>query len=146
MMINRHYLKFAIAGLLILGALLYWANDTFGWLTPEKPIAEPSPLSMALNTCEGIADKSVANMQVVVDFQKLEIAGRRIRVLQNCMNDQGFVENAAWVAFAQPIAQQNAGANHVSVNEAYEQLRRAQMAVFNSQNGEPLYWIAKGKK
>ena len=133
-------------GLLILSALLYWANDTFGWLTPEKSIEKPSPLSMALNTCEGIADKSVANMQAVVDFQKLEIAGRRIRVLQNCMNDQGFVENAAWVAFAQPIAQQNADANHVSVDEAYEQLRRTQMAVFNSQNGEPLYWITKGEK
>lgn len=133
-------------GLLILSALLYWANDTFGWLTPEKSIEKPSPLSMALNICEGIADKSVANMQAVVDFQKLEIAGRRIRVLQNCMNDQGFVENAAWVAFAQPIAQQNADANHVSVDEAYEQLRRTQMAVFNSQNGEPLYWITKGEK
>ena len=133
-------------GLLILSALLYWANDTFGWLTPEKSIEKPSPLIMALNTCEGIADKSVANMLAVVDFQKLEIAGRRIRVLQNCMNDQGFVENAAWVAFAQPIAQQNADANHVSVDEAYEQLRRTQMAVFNSQNGEPLYWITKGEK
>ena len=133
-------------GLLILSALLYWANDTFGWLTPEKSIEKPSPLSMALNICEGIADKSVANMQAVVDFQKLEIAGRRIRVLQNCMNDQGFVENAAWVAFAQPIAQQNADANHVSVDEAYEQLRRTQMAVFNSQNDEPLYWITKGEK
>jgi hypothetical protein len=59
------------------------------------------------------------------------------------MNDQGFIENVAWVAYAQPLAQQSARAKGVSTDEAYENFRRAQMTVVTAKSGEPLYWISK---
>jgi hypothetical protein len=142
-MANLGYLKYSVAALLILGVLVYWLRDiTNSGNLGAQPVG-PSALSLALNTCENVADKSVVGMQAIVEFQKLEIAGRRIRVLQNCMNDQGFIENVAWVAYAQPLAQQSSRAKGVSTDEAYENFRRAQMTVVTAKSGEPLYWISK---
>ena len=80
-------------------------------------------------------------MSVVVAFQALEIAGRKVRVLQNCMNDRAYIENPAWVKYAEPIAQKNATLSQVSFNEAYENFRREAMLVTTTLTDRPVYWV-----
>ncbi len=136
-------LVYSLATLTVLCPMLYWAANTFDWFSAELPNAEPSALQQSLNTCSGIADKSVANLTAVVEFQKLEIAGRRVRVLQNCMNDQGFIENPAWVKATQPLTQTAAQTQNISLNEAYENLRRRDMEQLSTSQDAPVYWLAK---
>lgn len=126
--------------LLLVGlwAWRYWADTS-----KDKPDALLAGLALAINTCDGIAEKSVAHLTAQVEFQLLEIAGRRARVLQNCMNDQGYSENPAWVNYAEPIAQKNAQAQQISVNEAYENMRRKSMLLADTHQNTPLYWLAK---
>ena len=126
--------------------LLFWAWNRMGNVSPDKPVRTDNTLASAINTCDGIAEKSVARLTAVVNFQQLEIAGRRARVLQNCMNDHGFVENPAWAKFAAPIAQIDASSQHISVDEAYENLRRSKMLLFTESNQEPLYWVNQAAK
>lgn len=133
----------SVAAIVVLCLTLYWAANTLDWFSAELPNAEPAALPLALNTCSGIADKSVANLTAIVEFQKLEIAGRRARVLQNCMNDQGFIENPAWASATQSQAQVAAETLHISFNEAYEYLRRRDMEKFSTDQNAPLYWIIK---
>lgn len=129
--------------LLLMGFLAgqYWARENV-----DKPYAPASALALAINTCDGIAEKSVEHLSAQVEFQLLEIAGRRVRVLQNCMNDQGYIENPAWVKYAEPVAQKNAHAQQVSINEAFENLRRQSMLLVDANQNTPLYWLAKAAK
>ncbi len=119
----------------------YWAKKDV-----EKPNAQASALALAINACDGIAEKSVAHLSAQVEFQLLEIAGRKVRVLQICMNDQGYIENPAWVKYAEPVAQKNAHAQQVSANEVYESLRRKSMLLSDASQNTPLYWLAKAAK
>ena len=134
---------YSLAALTVLCPMLYWVANTFDWFSADQPKAEPSAMSLALNSCSGIADKSVANLTAVVEYQKLEIAGRLARVLQNCMNDQGFTENPAWVKATQPLAQAAANTQNISLDEAQENLKRHDMEAFYPSQDAPLYWLAK---
>jgi hypothetical protein len=91
--------------------------------------------------CDLIAAKAAMNLPEALPFQKLEKAARQSKVLQTCMNDRGYIENPAWVKFAEPITQQQAKDKKISVNEAYETLRREKLKTFASIKGEPPYWI-----
>lgn len=119
----------------------YWAKKDV-----EKPYAPASALYLAINTCDGIAEKSVAHLSAQVEFQLLEIAGRKARVMQICMNDQGFIENPAWVKYAEQVAQKNANAQQVSINEAFENLRRKSMFLSDTSENTPIYWLGKVAK
>ena len=91
--------------------------------------------------CAGIADNSVANMSAVVEFQKLEIQGRKMNVMRRCMKDKGFIENPSWLAYAAPIAHAHAIKQSISEDEAIENLRREHMMVFNQIPHQPIYWL-----
>jgi hypothetical protein len=93
--------------------------------------------------CDLIAAKAAMNLPEVLPFQKLEKAARQSHVLQTCMNDRGYIENPAWKKFAEPIAQQQAHDRQISVDEAYETLRREKVVAFSPIKGEPPYWIAQ---
>lgn len=96
--------------------------------------------------CVSIAEKSVANMVAVVEFQKLEIIGRKARVMRNCMQDHGYQQNPAWTTFATPIAEKTAQETNVSFDEAFETLRRQHMVIFKASNNQPLFWQSNTKK
>lgn len=96
--------------------------------------------------CVSIAEKSVANMVAVVEFQKLEIIGRKARVMRNCMQDHGYQQNPAWTTFATPIAEKTAQETNVSFDEAFETLRRQHMVIFKASNNQPLLWQSNTKK
>lgn len=79
-------------------------------------------------------------MVAIVDFQKLEIAGRRVRVLRNCMQDMGYQEDPQWTKYATPLAEQQAKSQQTSIDEALEHLRRDHMARIRPQASTPIYW------
>ena len=57
------------------------------------------------------------------------------------MGDRGYQENARWEAYAQPLAVHEADKNKVSVDEAMENLRRADMARVKPNANAPGYWM-----
>jgi len=131
-----------ILGLIFL-LLLLWIANWFYMSELGETLHKETALEAVINECEGISENSVAHMVAVVEFQKLEIAGRKARVMQRCMNDHGFVENVAWSAYAKPIAEQNAKLNKISFDEALESLKRTHMLAFNAGKSLPLYWVKK---
>ena len=123
---------------LMIPAIVYWLVitqlDSFN--QPQKTL-----LATVGDECAGIADNSVANLSAVVEFQKLEIQGRKINVMRRCMRDKGFSENPSWLAYAIPIAHVNAIKQSISEDEAIENLRREHMMIFNESSQQPIYWI-----
>ena len=120
--------------LLLAAGAIVWSE--FGSLSQVKP---KSQLELMGDECAGIADNAVANMVAVVEFQKLEIQGRKVRVMRLCMADKGFQENPRWLAYANPMAKQHSVRDGVSLDEALENLKRTDMMKFRETN-HPLYW------
>lgn len=128
-----------VIGLLMLGgvvglAVLYWQNLSDG----EVGVAAPSPLAQAINQCDLIAGKAAAALPEALPFQRLEKAARQSRVLDRCMQDQGYQENPDWVRLARAKAGKAATAE-VSASEAYEALRRQAM-LQPAPAAAPAYW------
>ena len=119
------------------------------WLLPPSfsPKQEVTPaqkqLGQLVNRCSGIADKSVADKTVRVEFEKLAIEGIKANVMQNCMADNGYAQNPAWLTFAQPIATANATKNNTSFDEALTNLSRADMQILEPRANQPDYWLKK---
>jgi hypothetical protein len=132
----RRVLPYAVVVVLVLlGAYFYQQQ-----LQSDLPKTHTA-LEVTGDECDLIAEKAAMNLPEALPFQKLEKAARQSRVLQICMNDRGYIENPAWVKFAQPIAQQQAKAQQISENEAYETLRRVKVKAFVSAKNEPPYWM-----
>ena len=62
------------------------------------------------------------------------------------MSDRGYQENPDWLLFAQLQAAQQVKANKISEAEAFENLRRKYMLVYQAEKSEPLYWQPYKKK
>jgi len=139
--IKKIQLKYIIAFITFLAALGFWVayqNDfSFSSNAPEKY----TDLMQMGDRCVGISENAASKLVAVVEYQKLEIAGRKSRVLLNCMNDNGYFENPAWTSYATPIAKDTANKTGVSFNEAIENMRRASMLVFKTKKDEPIFWV-----
>lgn len=127
--------------LALVGLMIYADN-----MAPDdqKPY-QLSELAKVGNECELISEKAALKLPEGLEFQRLEKAGRQARVLENCMRDRGYVENPAWALFAKLQAEQEAKANKVSVDEAYESLRRKYMLIYQAEKAEPTYWLLAKK-
>lgn len=119
------------------------------WLYQQKT---SSPIQVALSSeeidrikigdkCMDAADRSVANLTPIIEFQRLELKSRRATTLTNCMHDNGYIENSAWNHYAQPIANNNAMKLHISADEAMQILRQQDMQVFKSLTNQPGFWL-----
>lgn len=108
--------------------------------------SKTSQLEKVGNDCVNIAENAVAHMVAVVEFQKLEIIGRKARVMRMCMQDHGYQQNPAWTTYAMPIAEKIAKESQVSFDEAFENLRRRDMVIFKAHDNQPLFWLAKTQK
>lgn len=122
---------------LTIPAVIYWLviSQLDSLKQPQKTL-----LATVGDECAGIADNSVANMSALVEFQKLEIQGRKMNVMRRCMTDKGFSENPSWIAYATPIAHKNAIKQSISEDEAIENLRREHMMIFIESSQQPIYW------
>jgi len=133
-----------LAVILVVSGLAYLI-----WLMPQSsqsPIQQDLPLIQAVNACDEITEKAaLALPPPVVEFQKLEYAGRKARVFRLCMHDRGYQENVAWTKYAMPLAQQQSSASKISVDEAIENLRRADMMRLESAPKVPEYWALISK-
>ena len=96
--------------------------------------------------CELISDKAAMKLPDALVFQRLEKAGRQARVLEDCMSDRGYQENPDWALFAQLQAAQQVKASKISEAEAYENLRRKYMLIYQAETSEPLYWQTSNSK
>ena len=140
--LKRHYL---FGGILIVAALLIAWLINMGYIfSDDAPNAHIDTQFQAdLTECIAIAEKSVAQMKALVEFQQLEIIGRKARVMRNCMQDHQYIQNEKWTNFAHPIAQARAQAQQISVDEAFETLRREYMVMLKTPNQSPPFWITK---
>ena len=111
----------------------------------QKPY-QLSALAKAGVECELISDKAAMKLPEGLEFQRLEKAGRQVRVLENCMSDRGYQENPDWVLFAQLQAAQQLKSLKISEAEAFENLRRKYMLIYQAEKSEPLYWQQSKKK
>ena len=59
------------------------------------------------------------------------------------MIDRGYIENAAWRTGAEQHAVGISQQQKISISEALETLRRKDMTIFNVQNQQASYWMAK---
>lgn len=98
------------------------------------------------NECVNIAENAVAQMIAVVEFQKLEIIGRKARVMRMCMQDHGYQQNPAWTNYATPLAQKIAKDTQISFDEAFENLRRKDMVIFKPSDQQPIFWVNQTSK
>ena len=94
-----------------------------------------------MNRCGGITERAAAHLVAVVEFQRLEIAGRKARVFKNCMKDQGYIQNRRWLKYSMPVAEKIAKETKISVEEALENLRRANMMVAKHEKNRPSFWV-----
>jgi hypothetical protein len=116
----------------------FWVWNTNDDETP-RPLTELEKIGDA---CDGIAQKAAAHLPEVLPFQKLEKDARTARVVETCMHDRAYIENPDWVKWAQPAAQQQADAQKISFNEAYETLKRKAIYSFKPTTNEQTYWIS----
>jgi hypothetical protein len=133
----KRLLTFGLPILAIITMAIYRYED----MGAENQSQQISKLEKIGDECDLIAEKAAMNLPEALPFQKLEKAGRRARVLEDCMQDRAYLENPAWTKFAKPVAQKNAQTQHISYDEAYEALRRMSMLAFKTTKGEPLYWV-----
>ena len=131
--------KYVIVVLVLLAVGGIW--QFYNTQSEETKPKEYTALARAIDECDVITEKAAANLVAVVEFQKLEIVGRKARVFKICMQDHGYKENPAWTKYAEPIAGQKAKTENISQDEAFENLRRATMMVTTAKQNEPLFWV-----
>lgn len=140
--ITTHRTTWVMVGLLTLCVL---AAAYIHGLEPApmapNAIQPDAGLSGVLNACEAITEKAaLALPPAVVEFQRLEQAGRKAHVFRLCMRDRGYQESPRWTEYAQPLAQRVAHQSQISVDEAMENLRRADMQRIEADAAAPAYW------
>jgi hypothetical protein len=135
----KAYVKYVVALVVLLVAGGMW--QYYQPQTDETKPKEYTALARAVDECDVITEKAAAKLVAVVEFQKLEIAGRKARVFKICMQDHGYKENPAWTKYAEPIAAQKAQAENSSIDEAFENLKRAAMVLSTSKEDAPVFWV-----
>jgi len=135
------YLVVAVLCISGLWAINYYTDFDFSTMSLQHHEAQNSALIKAGDECIVISEQATAHMVPKVEFQKLELAGRKANVVVRCMQDRNFIQNPAWLKYAQPLATQNAAAQNISQDEALENLKRADMLVLKPVSGRPTYWL-----
>lgn len=152
-LVSNHHFKSELGGetaLKILGTVvlllfMIWAVNYFGdadvfSVTGRQPLQQNAELIKAGGECVAISEQATAHLVPKLEFQRLELAGRKANVVVRCMADRDFYQNPAWLKHAEPIAAKLAAEQHISVDEAIENLKRKDMLVFTAESDQPVYW------
>jgi hypothetical protein len=97
-------------------------------------------LIKAGDECVSISERASAHLVPKLEFQRLELQARKANVIVRCMADHHFHQNPAWLKYAEPMAARIASERHISVDEATENMKRADMLVFEAVPDKPVYW------
>ncbi len=97
-------------------------------------------LIKAGDECVSISERASAHLVPKLEFQRLELEARKANVVVRCMTDRDFYQNPAWLKHAEPIAAKISQQRHISIDEALETMKRADMLVFEPVSNKPIYW------
>lgn len=130
-----------IAALLLMAAWGFnYFGDTLLNMSAPQSKQQNQALIKAVDECVSISERASAHLVPKLEFQRLELEARKANVVVRCMADRDFYQNAAWLKHAQPIAAKMASEQGVSVDEALEKLKRADMLIFEPESNKPVYW------
>ncbi|HAE99972.1 MAG TPA: hypothetical protein DCG63_01605, partial [Methylophilaceae bacterium] len=105
----KNVVRYGLPLLVVIAIGAYWYDiNSESEVSPTRTL-----LDHMGDECELIAEKAALKLPEALPFQKMEKIARKLRVLETCMNDRGFVENPAWVKYAQPIAQKVAAQSKI---------------------------------
>ena len=135
------YIVITVVFITGLWAVNYYTDFDFSTPSLQTHEVQNSALIKAGEDCVAISEQATAHMIPKVEFQKLELAGRKANVMVRCMQDRSFVQNPAWLKYAQPLAVKHASAQNISQDEALENLKRTDMLVFTASADRPMYWL-----
>ena len=127
---------------LLLLLLLIWLYDNLS-LEANLMQRQPTKLEAVGSKCLDLSERSVASVTPIIEYQRLELISRQSYALSRCMIDRGYIENAAWRTGAEQHAVGISQQQKISISEALETLRRKDMTIFNVQNQQASYWMAK---
>ncbi len=134
-------MKYIVIILVLMGVVGLIVLNLFDEMSKAKSPHQITLLEQIGDKCVGISENATATIVPIIEFQKLELVSRKANVVLRCMNDHGFVENPAWIKYAQPIAKQKAEQSNISYDEALENLKRSAMLIFSAATGQPMFWI-----
>lgn len=133
--------------LIIIGlALALIANIYFYTSQDDKLVqpASPTPAQTSMikigEKCLDFGERAVANDTPIIEFQMIVRLTKKTTVINNCMTDNGYKQNPAWLKYAEPLASAAATKANISTSEALTNLSRSDMQVFESKN-RPDYWV-----
>jgi hypothetical protein len=135
-------LKIFIAAVLVLIAAWsfnYFADTEFNISTQQNQ-QKNHALIKAGDECISVSERASAHLVPKLEFQRLELEARKANVVVRCMADHDFHQSPAWLKYSEPIAVKNSSDLHISVDEALEKLKRADMLVFEPAYNKPVYW------
>lgn len=126
-----------------MAAILYFFyNKSASDPTPSLSPAQAQLAKMG-DRCLDFGERAVASDVPIIEFQMLVRLAKKTNVIERCMTDNGYKQNPAWLKYAQPIANDNAAKNKISVSEALTSLSRADMQIFTPVANRPDYWVKK---
>ena len=134
-------LKINLILLTIIVAIVYFLTDKASLKTTPNLSPAQEQLAKMGDRCLDFGERAVANDVPIIEFQMLERLAKKTNVIERCMTDNGYIQNPAWLKYAQPIATDNAAKNKTSVSEALTNLSRADMQIFAPDEKRPEYWL-----
>jgi hypothetical protein len=121
-----------------------WSFNYFGDTEFNSSAQQNQQKSQALikagDECVSISERASAHLVPKLEFQRLELEARKANVVVRCMADHDFHQSPLWLKYSEPIAVKNSSDLHISVDEALEKLKRADMLVFEPASNKPVYW------
>ncbi len=143
-------LKIVMILLAVLALSIYFLYAKNGLQT--KPALSPAQIKLQAelvkmgDRCLDFGERAVANDVPIVEFQMLVRLAKKTNVIEQCMTDNGYKQNPAWLTYAQPVATVNAAKNKISISEALTNLSRADMQIFAPAANRPDYWLKNPAK
>jgi hypothetical protein len=136
--------------LIIIGLLAAVAANSYFYISKDDAPDRSSNQTLAQATiikigekCLDFGERAVAKDVPIIEFQMLAREAKKANVVNNCMTDNGYVQNPAWAKYAQPIATANAQKENTSSDEAIANLGRKHLQLFTTVAERPDYWVKK---
>ena len=134
--------------IIIIGLVLAFAANAYFYISKDEASIKPLSLTQAQTAlinigekCLDFGERAVANDTPIIEFQMIVRLTKKTTVINNCMTDNGYKQNPAWVKYAESIANAAAVKANMSLSEALTNLGRSDMQVFETIKNRPDYWV-----